>query len=572
MNPRAIPGVIMAWTMRQNGRMIRLLSIGAMVIAVCAAQAQDVKVTVNVDDKATISGQTKFKVSVQAKNAVNQVEFYVGDDLRSTDDSTPYEFTLDTIAEKEGALKLKFAAFTSEGDRGEKVLDLTIDNQLDKGADFHVDRAKELVANSKWDEAIAAGRVALKAKEKYLPAEIVMARANLGKGVFDTAQKFIDDALAQEPNNPEVLQLASAIRLKAAFMTLNRGGDKNETAKAIKQALLAAVQARSTYLGNLLDKIGAVTDTNRMSYVDTAILAHRYSRAIDALATIWKKDFKNTAVANRLLYAQLRSSRLSDAAQTIADYEKFGSVDAYGNALRAIFYNRVGKIDQSNDAEREAILGDSQDLGVRTTQAFLALIRQNKTALGQISTDLAKDEGNRPIVNYYLSTILFVNGYFEESQNAFQKAAMGDPANYDMFIEAGNQAIILANQPSAKSDDKKLQMAAARSYFEVALAVRPDSFEALTGLSILDLMDGKTEDAVRRARAATAASKEYAAGHYALSAALGTLGNSQEGIKCADIAGKLDDANLGGRGIPTVMQVWQYFYRYGRMPLITPPK
>lgn len=562
----------MAWTMKQYGRMIRLLSMGAMVFAAYAVRAEDVKVTVNIGDKSTISGQASFRVSVQSKNAVNQVEFYVGDDLRATDDSTPYEFPLDTIAEKEGPIRVKFSAFTSEGDRGEKVLELNIDNQLDKGADFHVERAKECVANSKWDDAIAAGRVALKAKEKYLPAQIVMARANLGKGVFDAAQKFIDDALGQDPNNPEILQLASAIRLKAAFMTLNHGGDKSETAKAIKQALLAAVQARSTYLNNALEKFGSVTDANRMAYVDTAILAHRYSRAIDALAPVWKKDFKNTAVANRLLYAQLRSSRLSDAAQTIADYEKFGSVDAYGNALRAIFYNRVGKTDQSNDAEREAILSDSQDLGVRTTQAFLALIRQNKTALAQISGDLAKDEGNRPIVNYYLSTILFVNGYFEESQNAFQKAAMSDPANYDMFIEAGNQAVVLANQPSAKSDDKKLQMAAARAYFEVALTARPDSFEALTGLAVLDLMDGKTEDAARRARAATAASKEYAAGHYALSAALGTMGNSQEAIKSADVAGKLDDANLGGRGIPTVMQVWQYFYRYGRMPLITPPK
>jgi hypothetical protein len=39
-----------------------------------------------------------------------------------------------------------------------------------------------------------------------------------------------------------------------------------------------------------------------------------------------------------------------------------------------------------------------------------------------------------------------------------------------------------------------------------------------------------------------------------------------------DAAGKLDPVRLAGRNIPTPMDVYGIYVRYGRLPLISPPR
>jgi hypothetical protein len=95
---------------------------------------------INVDAKNgdTISGERNFRVTVDSSDAVNQVEFYVGDDLRDTETSTPYVFPLDTVDESDGDVKVRFKANTVQSKTVEKILTLHIDNEKGKGAEFHV--------------------------------------------------------------------------------------------------------------------------------------------------------------------------------------------------------------------------------------------------------------------------------------------------------------------------------------------------------------------------------------------------------------------------------------------------
>src|SRR5579862_4148950 len=123
-------------------------------LLVAFASAQKLTLSVNVNDGDTVSGDVHFVVKVQSKNPVTQVEFYVGTELRDTDPSTPYEFNLDSLAENDGDLKIKFVAYTSEGENASKTMVLKIDNGISKGAAFHLAKAKDLLAVSKWDDAI----------------------------------------------------------------------------------------------------------------------------------------------------------------------------------------------------------------------------------------------------------------------------------------------------------------------------------------------------------------------------------------------------------------------------------
>lgn len=577
----------------RTGIIFRLLCAVTVAFVLAGATFAAPKINVNVKDGETISGQFKFRVTVESDELITQVEFSVGDDLRDTDSSTPYEFSLDTLAESDGDLTVTFAAYTESGASTKKTVKLKVDNGLGKGAEYHVQKANEALAVSKWDEALASGRVALKITPGYVPARIAMARANLGKGVLDAAQKFAEDAVAAEPNNAQALQILAAVNLQKAFNIVNRGTDRAAVLATIKSATTAAIEAQRKVLENAVDAFGKVDDSNRMAYVDACIRASRFSRALEQLGPLFQKQYRDSAIANKYVFTLMRANRTKEAGQAMAQHKKYGTLDGYGYALYAILLDEQGKSQEAQDAEREAILGDGENLGVRTAQAYLALRRLKTDVLNKLAQDLAKDESQRPEVTYYLATVRFKLDDFEDSRKWFERTLLTDPTLYDMYIERANQAIGLAiSGRLTDTKDVEYQYDVAKVFFEAALVAKPESFEGLTGMAIVSLLQKKVDDAVRFARAAVAAGPEYAAAHYALAAMLNAKGKAltstrttanqaqldveiakinAESLKEAETAGKLDKANLEGRSVPDIVVCWRYFWRYGRTPLITAP-
>lgn len=561
--------------------------IAFALVAISAAQKPTM--TVNVKDGDVITGEKKFTVRVQAKNPVTQVEFYVGSELRDSDASTPYEFTLDTLGEEDGTLKLKFAAYTTEGENVVQNLTVKVDNGVSKGLAYHLDHAKEMLAVSNWDAAITSGRIALKADPKSEQARLYLARAYMGKGVWDKAQKFAEDASMADPNNLQALELLSAINLNRAFSTLNRNGERADTIKQISDALKAAVTSRRKSLDQQIDNFGAVTDQNRLAYVDLAMRGGRYSLAIDQLASLFRKDFKNTEVGNRLAYAYLRSGRLADAREALDNMNRFGSPDAYTNALDAVYFIQVGQDDKANDSIRNALLDDPDNLGVKSAQAFIALKRNRSTVLAQLAKDLAANESQRSEVNYFVAT-LYNKLVMPDARKYYERAVLIEPTNYDMYVEWGNYALGLGVSGRMDKKDSDAEVQYAQALFEAALIANPSSSQALTGLSLVSLYQNKLDDAVRYGRAAADAAPQYAAAHYAYAAAasakassLRVLNTTSPEIKKQQddltktatnenlLAGKLDPIGLEGREIPKVGQAWIYFANGGRMIVLVPP-
>ncbi len=613
---------------RLDSKMIKARALFSlmMLMALVGLAMAKVEVIVDAKDGEVISGEKVFTVRVKAESSVNSVEFYVNDELKDTDGSTPYEFRMDTVPMDEGPVKVKFSAYTENGESASTTLNLKIDNGVAKGFDFHLNNARQLVSERKFDAAILAGRVALKIKKGDNQARLVMARAWFGLGVMDTAQKFCEDVMISDPNNVEALELVAGIALQRAFNITASGGDNPDQAlAAIQSALQRAVNARTKVLSDQLDKFGPVNDANRMRYVDTALRTGRYGLVIEQLAPIVRRDPKNTAATNRLVLAMMRGSRLRDLPSVMQNYIKYGEPDAAGFALRAIFLEITSAPrDEVDNAEREAVLNDSEDLGVRSAQAFLALRRGNTQVLRQVASNLAKDESQNPITNYYLTTVFFLTGNSEEARIRFERAALAEPAFYDLYVERANQALLRGQQPNTETRVRDYQRKVARVFFESALLAKADSFEALTGLAALDLLENKPADAVRRARAAASAGPEYAAAQYLLNAAItleiGRLRNAvnknavdvglltdqvnaarrnNETTKLQDLSKqldklledgrafskaldqaereartaleasyRLDKINLDGRGTPTPEMAWGYFRQFGRTPLI----
>lgn len=585
-----------------------------LVVATAVASWAKVEMTVDAKNGDTIFGERTFRVLVQSNNLVTQVEFYVGDELRGTDSSTPYEFRVDTLAEKEGPFEVTFAAYTSEGEQAKVKLALKIDNQLDKGADYFVSQGHDALTQRKWDEALHFGRVALKIKPDSNPGRLVMARANFGKGILDEAQKFAEQVTAIEPNNIDALDLGAGISLAKAFAVFNRGTDREATLQTIRDLFTRAASLRVKVNDVRLASLGAVTDENRLAYADLALRTGRYSLAIRELERAFVKNDRDSAVANRLIYAQMRAGRFAAARKAMVDHTRRGAPDAYGFALQSILANMAGDSSASMDAERQALVNDSSDLGVRTMQAYLAMVRGRGQAFAQIATDLAREEGERPEVLYYLNGLYEGLTMFDESKAAFERAVLADPTLYDLYIQRANQAIAFSYQPGLDAKDAQYQRSLARVLFDTALAAKPESFEALTGAAIVALMEGRQDDALKMARAATVAGPEYASAYYTLAAVLGNeVSRAQKDQSSAEIArdqartngsadevarlervakdardrggkllgdmaqalanaGKYDKPNLEGRSTPQPVDAWRHFARYGRTPLLTPPQ
>lgn len=583
-----------------------------LMSAMAALSFGQITINANVRDGQTISGIQAIRATVESKHLITEVEFYVNEDLRSTDDSTPYEFQIDTIAETEGPIKVKLFAFDTEGNRKELSLNLIVDNQVSKGAEFHVEQGRAALAERKFDAAIQSGRVALKAQPKFIPARMLLARAFFAQGVTDSAQKFIEDILVEQPDNSEALDLKSAIALNGAFRAST--GTRESTIAAISRALKLAGESRAKVYASRLEAFGKVTDANRLQYVDLAMRASRFSLAISELEPIFRSNPQNSAVASRYLYALLRAGRFRAAGDAATVYQRRGAPDAAGFALIAVIRQRQGDAEAALAAEAEAIRSDSGDLTVRSSQMFLSLLRGRAQAFNQFTADLAREEGQRFEVLHYLSAMANIGGDFEGARNFFEQAVLAEPGSYDTFIQRANQLIAYSTSETSSMDDVRYYRSLARTLFEAALAARPDSFEALTGMAILMQIDGKPADAMRFATASANANQEYAAAQYLLgllfsndsagfrraasaaqgrAATLRANGQIQEANEAerqarelesqanraqasseqaVQRANQLDPAQLGGRGIPTIFEAWRYFSIYGRPVFVIAPQ
>lgn len=565
------------------------------------------------NDGDVISIEKTFRVTAQSDHPITKVEFYVGDSLRDSDSSTPYEFMIDPINESDGDLKVSFVAYSTEGERAKKDFNLKVDTGVSKGADFHVSRGQDLLIDRKWNEAIQAGRVALKAKPGHNPARILMARAYMGLGSMDKAQQFAEDALAADPTYADGRELLAAINLKKALNAVNRGGEnpsgaaRAEALKLVADAMKAAVTLRRANLDAMADALPQPTDENRLKVADGNIRAMRYDAAVKALWSSFMKDPKNSAYGNRIAYAQMRQSKLNDAAITIKEMEKANSLDAYGSALQAVLLAIAGQDADSDKVMADAIGNDPENLGVRTGQVYIALKRGRTGAFGNLVNALAKDEGQRTEVNYYLSILQEALRSFSEADERFGAAVLAEPANADMYVERGNQAalMVLANRIT-DTEGKKYQYAVADAYYQAALTAWPDSPQALTAVAVLKAVQGRPVEAVTFSDAAMKAGGSYAAAHYVGSMILASAAvdmtnrankmrvdakgapDAETRQKIADCdlqardyteranaakanAERLDPRQLSGRSIPKALDVFEYFYRHGRIVQLSLP-
>lgn len=523
---------------------------------------------VAVKNNDTIKGEVNFRVVVATEDPVQAVEFYVGDDLRDSDGSTPYEFKLDTLAEDDGDVKIRFKGFTAEGKNAEKSFTLKIDNGMSLGVKAHLDAGTDLLSEGKVDEAITEGQVALKIEKTNIPAKVLLARAYFAKGVFDKSQKFAEDVIEADKTNRAAREVIISIKVNQAFKFVAKSAsDRQEVINSINRTLSEAIRLRSELLDGEVDRLS--TDKLNLEYLDSAIRARRYSLVSSSIEPVIAKDYSKTELANRLLFAYVMQSQTKEALSLVGNLKKFGKMDAYTYALAAATQVEAGNDKDADELIKEGILNNPDSLGIRTVQAFIALKKDNATALADAAKSLAK-EGNRNEAQYFVAALNNRQKRITEGRRSFEKALKADAIDHDMYIEQGNEAISLAQETSVADAEQQNQYEYAKTMFDLALKCRENSGQALTGMSLVMLFQKKPKDALSYAEAATRAMPNYAAAWYALSAALSANKSDARGALAK--AQQLDARNLAGRSMPDAKVLFRYFNTTGRLPVISTPE
>lgn len=552
--------------MRKSATLLTTLALACSALA-----SASITMTPSIKNGQTVAGELKVSVVVDSDSLVTSVEFYVGDDLMGTDNSTPYEFSYDTLSVDDGSLKMAIAAYNEKGESAKANITVSVNNEISKGAVYLSGQSNSASDVSNWVDAIRYGRAAVKADAGSVAAKLALARAYFGAGQFDRAQQHAEDASKIEPMNRRVLDLLSAVHLKRAFSTLDRG-DRAETANLIRGAFAAAAKSRIDSLQAVADSFVSVDDSNRIAYVDALLDAGRYSLVISELKPRFRTDPKDNQIADRLMYAQIRSGRLQEAAQTMKDVQRYGEFDGEGEALRALLLLYAGEDEASAEAEKNALLDSPDSLVVASCRTWMSLRRNDLGAARSLATGLAATQGQDPIVNSALCTLYWRTGEFEKSRAAFETAILAEPANVDLYIEKANQVIEFGLRSDVTGEDRTYQFRLADAYFDAALAAKPDSFQAMTGKALTLAMLNDTAGALKFATSASKAGPNYAGAQYALAAVLFDLNQNTEAknaLKAAEVA---DARGLGGRPIPKVLDAWRYFAGIGRLPLVARPR
>lgn len=560
----------------------------------------------DIQDGEIVTKLRVIKVRVQSDSIVTQVEFYVGDDLRDSATSTPYTFKLDPLNEKDGDLKLTFTAYTTEGDKASKSVDVKIDSGVSKGAEANTQAAEDALVDSKWDDAISAARVALRADPSYNPARMVMARAYMKKGVYDKAQQFAEDVVHSDPQNLAAKQLLAAIALLNAFNGHAGSVEAGSLEKHMTEALNMSMDNQRAISDQAFDKLGNPTPDTLVHYADVAMACQHYSPAIEAMTT----QFNRTADAklgDRIAYAQLRLSRFDDMRKTLDLMQRAKTSDAYGHALLAALSEYRGDEHTAQDEMQNALSLDPQSVGVLTCEAYIALRTNSLPQLQRIISALENQSGQLPEVNYYLSVLYGRVRRYDDSNRAFLDAVLVNPLDYRFYLARGNQSLLKLVAGSLKGkEENSIEGQIMASMYAAALKAKPDSVEALTAYALMDCYQKKLKEGLDWAGAAVKAAPDYPASHYidgylsslissdyreqAISLRNQVSGDMTPDVRAKvdaatqasdayarrsmqelDLAGKCDPIRLGGKGNLSLPQAFYYFETFGQLPIIAAP-
>jgi tetratricopeptide (TPR) repeat protein len=544
----------------------KLSLLGAAAVLAACARA-DITINLNAKDGDVISGEFKLVATCVSDSTVTQVEFYLDDNLVNTDSSTPYEHKIDTIVEREGEHKLVVSAYAENGESKSTELTLTVDNKVGLGAAHHTQEGEEALRQRGFDKAMISARVALKADKQYAPAMVVLGRAYLGKGVYDEAQLYLEDALALDETNAFAWDQLAQVHVQRAIAFRASSDDLDQALKDEKEAYVAAIAARRRALQERLKAVGEPTADNLNRRLDLLVQLGDYGQARSILLGLTKTDRTNVPLLNKLIFTELRRGTRVEAKKAFDDLVRKELANGSTYALGAVLALVSGDEALMKERIQQAIKLDRKSLTVQLCHAYVTLERGGTTA-GKIAAELVDSGYSDPEIHYYLGRVYYKLQDYERSRREYEAALVQDPMLSDVYVARGLESLARSVQAGG---DAERQNKLARNFFEIALAAKPESPGGLVGMALALAYAGDDKEAYKYANGASVVGAESAWVNYVCSAVYAKGGYGDKAQQALDRALKLNPESIVIIAIPRLNDAFSHLMRWGRTPVLVMP-
>ena len=531
-----------------------------------------------------VSGERQIRVDVKSAAIATKIEMYVDGELRATSEAKPFHFNIDALDEQDGNLKLKFVAYDETGTRVEFPLTVKIDSGASKGATYHVEKAREALADRDYARAERSARTALRVEPENVDATIFAAASGFKRGHIDLAEKFALDVEQFQPNNIENLNLLAGINVYKVFETRSTG-DNEATFQAISDALSAAAGYRRRVLDARAD-IEVAAAKNPIAKADAEIANYRYSLAEDFVRKQAEaSDFRDNPSVARLVYGLMRQSRYAEAEKILNRNAFIGKPDQYLILLRCLIFELNDEHQKAVAQYQKAYTG-SANWATETIDAALNSSASDPPSIRAFVNSmkaLGRADSSHPVTSFYTLRWAWAQNDFDRQTATLRAGLTREPAAYDLLVEQGSQQLSSLFKRLAPNVRRR-RVSQAESSFHAALQAKPDAAEALTGYALVLAANGDWDKALATADAARRAGVNYASGQYTYASILeamplGDLKSAAsrnlavtrraEARKVLDATAKMDPrfAKLA----PRIETALIFYQRFGRPPVIATP-
>ncbi|MCX7925104.1 MAG: Ig-like domain-containing protein [Fimbriimonadales bacterium] len=449
---------------RQIGWLAGLLSVCAF-----AQPKQAATITVNLENGATVKGTVKLIARVQSESLVERVEFTVDGALREVDDSTPYEYEWDTVADSEGERTLKITAFLEGNKSVSKEIKVVIDNGVAQGAAHHYRLAREAFAEGKLEDALYHTRVALKADSANREARVLQIQTLLRLGRAAEADDAVEDLARLYPDMLETQELRVAASLRRA-----------KNARNERELLRNAIDAQHKINQLRLKALGDSRVPDAVVSRTLLLIAEGEAGAtIDDLLKLVDRDPSNTRSLNLLAYAYLNAGRWRDVLVITNSAIRRGAANDYTYAIRGLAAALLNDTREQERAFTEGEKIEKESKALLAAQANLAMLGRRAATVGRLAAQAQGLSDNSPQTAFLRYWSFVNNREYDRAKDAFWRVLDLDP----LMAEAYQLRGMLNLMDGLRPGDEDL-IGVAREWFELALTARPNYTPAHLGIAM----------------------------------------------------------------------------------------
>lgn len=545
-----------------------LLGLYCLLLPGVAGQNQ-ATLQANIEDSAKIRGTARISVTVQTELLVQRVEFAVDGVLREVDESTPYEYEWDTLTDAEGEHTLKLTAILEGNKTATKQIKVIIDNEVDKGADFHYQQARELFANGQFEKAIEHARVALKADSSHREARVLLIQAYLRLGRAREADEATEDLVRLYPDSIEAQEFRVAASLRRA-----------RTARNERPLIESAIEARHKV--NQLRLQTLENNTTLSAVTQRALMQIQEGKAnaiISDLVALTQREDRNTYALNLLAYAYMQAGRWRDVIVITDTAIRRGVADDYTYAIRGLVAGLLNDERTCETAFAQAEKLDKDSKALRTARASLAMLDRRAVTVSRLATQAQERSDNSPQVAFMRYWGFVVNREFDRSRDAFWRVVDLDPLFAEVYTLRG-----LVNLADGLRPGEEDLIPVAREWFELAVRARPDYAPAHLGVALsyafqiyVARRDEQQPDESLMKNAQEALEKALAITRDTVWMQIGSafvleqLGKGRDADRAMQVANRLDSRRVGSLRPPDPPRLIELLQAFMFVPMIQAP-